>query len=50
MVTWLAFGQRWGLVVGLMSGLMFGLMFGLLFGPTARRWLTDKPAYANLQL
>lgn len=49
----LTFGLTFGLA-GLAGGLAFGpavgLTFGLMFGPTARRWLADAPAYANLQL
>lgn len=46
----LSAGLMFGLAGGLMFGLTLGLTFGLMFGPTARRWLVDEPAYANLQL
>ncbi|MGH4026617.1 MAG: NACHT domain-containing protein [Pseudonocardiaceae bacterium] len=54
LVVALTFGLTLGPAVGLAGGLTFGptlgLVFGLMFGPTARRWLGDEPAYANLQL
>ncbi|MGH3867350.1 MAG: NACHT domain-containing protein [Pseudonocardiaceae bacterium] len=54
LVAALTFGLTLGLAVGLAGGLTFGLTLGLTFGlmvePTARRWLTDEPAYANLQV
>jgi hypothetical protein len=46
----LTFGLAVGLTVGFTGGLTGGLTFGLMFGPTARRWLADEPAYANLQV
>jgi hypothetical protein len=46
----LAIGPAIGLVGGLTFGLTLGPVFGLMSGPTVRRWLTDEPAYANLQL
>lgn len=49
LVVGLTFGLTVG-AVGLTFGLTLGLIFGLMAGPTARRWLTDEPAYANLQL
>jgi hypothetical protein len=54
LVVGLTFGLAIGPTVGLASGLTFGpalgLTFGLMFEPTARRWLADEPAYANLKL
>lgn len=54
LVVTLTFGLTNGPAVGLTGGMTFGpvlgLVFGLMFGPTARRWLADEPAYANLQL
>lgn len=54
LVTVLTFGLTLGPAVGLVGGLTFGLTLALTFGlmvePTARRWLTDEPAYANLQV
>jgi len=50
LIVGLGSGLVGGPVVGLAVGLVVGLAVGLVIGQRGQHWLTDEPAYANLQL